>query len=82
MLLAILMNLAALASLVAAILFVNGCYAGERAINEPEWKNALPGGFHKLFDTCIYPNANGAVSNFIQDTQRFDTISEMTQTFS
>jgi len=82
MLLAILMNLAALASLIAAIFFVNMCYAGERSINEPGWKNALPGGFHKLLDTCIYPNANGAVSNFIDDTTRFDKISEMTQTFS
>lgn len=82
MLLAILMNLAALASLVIAILFVNGCYASERAINEPDWKNALPEGFHLLLDTCIYPNANGAVSNFIEDTQRFDTISDMTETFS
>lgn len=82
MLLSILMNAFALLSLIASIVLVNGCYAVHKSINDPQWKEAFPSGIHKIFDACIYPNADGKVSSFIGDTSRFTNVSDMTKSLS
>jgi hypothetical protein len=82
MLLAILMNAVAIASLVIAAISNNGCYAGEKAMNDQAYQKAIPGGFRKVFDSCVYRNSTGSVSELIPDKTQFDTITNMTETFS
>lgn len=80
---ALIMNAVALVSIIVAIVLVNICYVADKSMNDPTYSDRfLSADIKKLMTSCIFPEADGKVSGFVDDTTRFDTLIDMTKSFA
>ena len=79
---ALVINAAALATMVGSTALATGCYGVRKGMDDQGYKNSIPERFHKILDSCIYLNSTGAVSKFIEDSETFNNMQTMLANFT